>query len=383
MNNKKNEIYLAISFLFTYIAMALPIGYIQTYLAFLGYDATERGWMFAAGAITTMIFQFIAGYCCDVLKSDKKIFNVTMLLIIIATYITFNYTEKIFFFHLLFVAVVIGLNRTVFVVQDTWCIETQESTKRNFGPIRSLGSIGWMIGNTLGAYLIVNIGYHSIGLVFCILGVINVLFTMVMQDAQKVADNDQRITLNSLKALFKNRKYTLIVFIFLVINIIAAADIYTVVDKMIAIGADEVLIGQRQTFQAFSELPLFFLGTVLIKKFGDYKLMLFGTIMFIVKFIAYSYVDTPQLMILVALLQGLTYPLTMITSKTMVDANTPSMMRSSGQAVASAVYVGGSLLITPILSSLLSSTIGIDNTLRFFAASGFIAVYLAYWYQKS
>lgn len=383
MKVTKNELMLAVSFLSAFVAFALPYGYMQTYLIYVGYNGVERGYILAGSAFIAIVLQFIAGYLCDYFRTDKKIFNIGMLMLMISTYLMFMVTDQQFWFHFLFVSLVGGLCRSIMVVQDAWCLETDETCKNHYGPLRSLGSIGWMIGSTLGAWIIASYGYAALGTVFCVMGVVNILITMFMQDAIKVEkENKEKISMADIKLLFSNKKYIIIVLIFLVINMIAAADQYTVVDKMYALGADETLVGQRWTIQAFTELPLFFAGAWLIKKFGDYKLMVFGAIMYIVKFLAYGVVQTPELIIVAACLQGVTYPLIMITSKTLVDVNTPVQIRASGQTIASALYLGIALLATPIIASFLNELVGIDYTLYIFAFSGVIALILAFIYKR-
>ena len=174
----------------------------------------------------------------------------------------------------------------------------------------------------------------------------------------------------------------IIVLIFLIINIIATADTYTMVDKMLVLGADEGMIGARWSIQAFTELPLFFAGGYLLKKFGDYRLMMFGTIMYIIRFLLYAVVQSPEMLIVVSLLQCVTYPLIMITSKTLVDDTTPPELRASGQTIASAFYVGVSLLIAPVLSGILADAFGLDLTLAIFGLSGVLAIALGSVYKK-
>ncbi|MEF9968707.1 MAG: MFS transporter, partial [Longicatena sp.] len=133
---------------------------------------------------------------------------------------------------------------------------------------------------------------------------------------------------------------------------------------------------------AFTELPLFFAGGYILKKFGDYKLMVFGTFMYIVRFILYAVVQSPELLIAVSLLQCVTYPLIMITSKTLVDDTTPVELRASGQTIASAFYVGVSLLIAPIMSGFLANAFGLDMTLLIIGLTGILALMLCSVYKK-
>lgn len=372
---------LCLLYFVSFISFALPYGYMQTFLVYVGYDVVERGIILSGCAVVAILVQFFAGYLCDKYKTDKLFYNLILIVFVISTYVMYRVTDMNFFLHLIFISLVGGLFRTIMAVQDAWCLETDDDCKNNYGPIRAFGAVGWMIGSPIGAWVISTYGYPSLGLVFAVLSIFNIAITFFMQDAVK-QEKKEGIHFSDLKLLIKDKKYVIIVLIFLIINIIATADTYTMVDKMMALGADEGMIGARWSIQAFTELPLFFAGGFLLKKFGDYRLLVFGTIMYIIRFLLYAVVQSPELMIAVSLLQCVTYPLIMITSKTLVDDTTPVELRASGQTIASAFYVGFSLLIAPVLSGFLADAFGLDLTLAIFGLSGLIAIFLCGVYKK-
>lgn len=379
--SKKNILKLCLLYFVSFVSFALPYGYMQTFLAYVGYDVVERGVILSGTALVAILVQFFVGYLCDKYKTDKKFYNLLVVIFVISTYVMYQVTEMNFFLHLIFVSLVGGLFRSVMAVQDAWCLETDDECKRNYGPIRAFGAVGWMLGSPLGAWVIAEFGYPSLGIVFAGLSLFNVAITFMMQDAQK-HEKESGLKFNDLKLLMKDRRYVVIVLIFLIVNVIATADTYTMTDKMMALGAKENLVGARWSIQAFTELPLFFAGGYLLKKFGDYKLMVFGTIMYIIRFLLYAVVQSPELLIVVSLLQCVTYPLIMITSKTLVDDTTPIELRASGQTIASAIYVGVSLLIAPAMSGFLANALGIDMTLTIIGLSGILALILCRFYKK-
>ncbi|MEG0329910.1 MAG: MFS transporter [Longicatena sp.] len=383
MNTKKykNQIMLSVLYFVSFISFALPYGYMQTFLVYVGYDVVERGIILSGTALVAIVVQFFVGYLCDKYQTDKKFYNIMVVIFVITTYVMYQITDKNFFLHLIFISLVGGLFRSVMAVQDAWCLETDDHCKTNYGPIRAFGAIGWMIGSPIGAYVIAQYGYSSLGIVFAVLSIFNIGITMFMQDATKHVKSEG-IKFSDLKRLVQSKRYVVIVLIFLIVNIIATADTYTMVDKMLALGADETLVGARWSIQAFTELPLFFAGGYILKKFGDYKLMVFGTFMYIVRFILYAIVQSPELLIAVSLLQCVTYPLIMITSKTLVDDTTPVELRASGQTIASAFYVGVSLLIAPIMSGFLANAFGLDMTLLIIGLTGILALMLCSVYKK-
>lgn len=88
------------------------------------------------------------------------------------------------------------------------------------------------------------------------------------------------------------------------------------------------------------------------------------------------------MMIVVTLMQCITYPLIMITSKTLVDDTTPKHLRSSGQTIASAFYVGVSLLVTPVIAGAMVNAMGADMTLLLIGLSGIIPLGLGLLYKR-
>lgn len=382
MKINKNMGMLFILYFMSFLAYALPYGYMQTFLAYVGYDVLERGMILSGCALVAIVLQFFVGYLCDKFKTDKLFYNVLIALFALSSYVMYSITEKNFFIHLIFISLLGGLERSCEAVQDAWCLETDEHCKNNYGAIRAFGAIGWMIGSPIAAWIIENKGYEMIGVVFAGLCVINVIITFFMKDATKVEKKEGKISFEDVKKLLLNKRFLLVTAMFLIVNIIAMADNYTVVDKMLALGASESLIGARWSIQAFMELPLFFAGGWLLKKFGDYKLMIFGTIMYVIRFILYALVQTPQLMIVVSLLQAVTFPLIMITSKTLVDGATPVELRASGQTIASSIYIGVSLLIAPTLAGMVASFVGLDMTLAVFGLCGLLVLVLGSMYKK-
>ena len=379
--DRRNVVLLCGFYFLSYLAFVLPYGYMQTFLESVGYDVVERGVILSGTAVVAIVTQLFAGYLCDKYHSDKCFFNLSLIIFVLAALVMYQVSEKSFYLHLIFMSLVGGMFRTTMAIQDSWTLQTSETCRNNFGPIRAFGAIGWMIGSPIGAMIVEHYGYASLGYVFAGLAVLNILLTMMMQDAVKV-EKSGGIHIGDLKELLLNRKYIIVVLIFLFINVIATADIYTTVDKMMNLGAKEGMIGARWSIQAFTELPLFFAGTWLLKKFGDYKLMMFGTFKYILRFIAYSLVQSPEMMIVVTLMQCITYPLIMITSKTLVDDTTPKHLRSSGQTIASAFYVGVSLLVTPVIAGAMVNAMGADMTLLLIGLSGIIPLGLGLLYKR-
>ena len=115
----------------------------QTFLEYVGYDVVERGIILSGTAVVAIITQFFIGYLCDKYKTDKKFFNLCLIVFVLSTLVMYQVTQRNFFLHLIFISLVGGMFRTTLAVQDTWTLETSETCRNNFGPIRAFGAIGW------------------------------------------------------------------------------------------------------------------------------------------------------------------------------------------------------------------------------------------------
>ena len=71
---------------------------------------------------------------------------------------------------------------------------------------------------------------------------------------------------DDLKDLLSNRRYLLLVLIFLLIYMAGTADQYTVVDKLLQIGGSTADVGWKWSIQSFCEFPLFLAGGWLLSK---------------------------------------------------------------------------------------------------------------------
>ena len=368
-------------YFFANIFYVFPYVFLQPFLGELGYDVVERGVLLSSCAVVAIISQFFVGYLCDRYRTNKKFYIAIVAVLMFAAVLLYSQTEKNFAFHLILVASISGLMRTLMAIQDAWCLEIDNDTKRFYGPIRSFGSFGWMIASPLVSIFIGRYGYIS--LVYCTLaaGFFIMGESLLVKDASKIESIDP-VRAEDVKKLFSNRSYLLIIMIFLVMFIMDTANGYTVIDKMMYLNSSDQLISWRWSIQAFVELPAFLMGTYLLKRFGEYRMMMFAAVMFVAKFILFAIVQTPEQLIIVTLLQSVSFPLLLISSKIMVDKVTPVNLKSSGQTIVSSLSNGTSLLLTPIISGIMISSLGVDSTLLVFAAFGIVALLLGYRLKK-
>ncbi len=371
-------------YLYTIIFLGLSMTNTQIipFLTYVGYNPVERGMILSSIAIVAIIGQIIIGYLCDKYSTIKKFYHGLLFIFIILNGILYFISEEVFFIHLLLLGFAGGLFRIIAGLVETWTLEINENVKENFGLIRAFGALGWAIGAPLTSLLIDNFGYRIIGLSFAIVSMFSLLFSLNTPDASKIETN-QKLKVSDIKILLKNRNYVILLGMLIMVNLVFAADMYTVIDKMVFLGANSSQIAFKWSFQAILELPLFFLGFVLLKKVGAKKMLIFSIFMYIIRFVLYTIATTPFQIIMISGLQAFTFPVLMIAQKVLVAEESPIQLKSTGQMFALSMYGGLSALLTPIISGNLIALLGFDITLLIFSVSLFIPLYLSIKYYIS
>ncbi|MCR0265853.1 MFS transporter [[Clostridium] innocuum] len=345
------------------------------FLSKLGYTVVQRGYILAANAVVAIVGQFLFGYLCDRFQKVKVFFLAAYLLLTASSFAMFLVEHQTFWYHLFTVALMGGMVKVIMGLDETWMLEVDQE---NYGRLRASGALGLTIGSPIAGFLVHRFHYTSVLISLGIVSVILCWLIIKAKDADK--KKGERIKMESVQQLLKNRGYLLLVFIYLLVYMIGTADQYVVIDKMLDIGGNSTAVGIKWALQSFMEVPLFLFSAKILARFQTKTLLYFGTLMYGIKFLLYGISFQPWMIILTAALQLVTLPIIMLTSKVLIKEITPEKLFSSAQMFAMAVFIGVSGLITPLITSYLSKAFGYDWTLYIVAAFSIIPLLLIFYY---
>lgn len=353
-----------------YFAFASISVYMIPFLKQIGYDAWQRGVIFSGMALASMVMQWIAGYVCDKYHTTKKTFILTHIVMIVAAFFCYRYTQKDFWMHAFLIAAMGGLYKLNYNLLDSWSLLCSVHTANKFGSMRALGAIGFAVGTFLTSMLIGQQDYSITPYIVLIATLIGLLFCLRIPEAKK-EKGWYRIRRQDFKELFETKSYVTLIYIFLLINIVGTADQYTTVDKLMYLAATKTEIGWKWAIQSLSEVPIFLVSVWLLKKIGGYRMMLIGMVFYIIKFIGYGVVSSVRGVLWITTMQTITYPLITLSSRTLFAsiAQHHPHVKTSTQLIASSITLGVSALITPLLCGFLMTTFGHDMTLYILAIS--------------
>ncbi|MGN1399635.1 MAG: MFS transporter [Erysipelotrichaceae bacterium] len=376
----RREYLFCVTYFFTYIAQAISYCQLVSYLTSLGYSASQRGYMFALGAIVGMAAEFYIGYLCDKNKTIKRyvfIIYPIYAVVVSAIYLTDFYCLPL---HLL----IVGANQLLFHanmgVVDSWVMESGEHCKESFGAIRAFGSLGWVVGSYIVSDIVSRIGYRYIGIFYSVMVVLICVVCHFIDDAVK--SDTVKIQISDVKQLFANKKYIALILAFFGTFMMQNSLDYVIVDKLNILNASAKQVGYYWMIIGLVELPLMFLGNRVAKKLGFSNILLFAVIVYGIRFLLYGFSNSVSSVMLISIMQSITFPLIQIASKHLIDYETPSHLKSSGQLIGLSLYSSTSALFAPLLVGFLEDSFNINITMFVIGLFSIFAVVFVMVYKS-
>jgi len=368
-------------YLLVFMAEAISYCLMMTYLITLGYSTMQRSIVFAVMAIVGIGGQIVFGYECDRRHVLKPMVFAVYILYAAATAGYYLYPGHVFAVHLVLAALTGALMRISEGLLDSWVLESSPECRDHYGLIRAQGSLGWALGAPLAALIVNRLGYPMLSIGFFIIIALQLGLAAFIPEAHK-AEAAVRLTLKDVQRLLAGRRFRLIVEILFFMFVVAMTCNYAVIDKMAALQATEAQVSMVWSVQAAVEVPMFLLGDRLGDRFGLMGLLRFAAVALGIRYILYGLAIDVTQMILIAGLQFFTFGIMIIAAKRLVDRETPTELKTSGQQLAMAIYDGGALLLAPLLSGGLETAFGTDIALIAIGAVTVIPLVLSVYYSR-
>lgn len=360
----------------SYFLCAIGTTQIIPYISYLGFDASQKSYMLSMIAIVTILLQICSGYISDKLKKIKILFLIVYGIYIISNILLFKIVGSDFLLYLGLVGLVGGCYRCSQGLLDSWLVQL---TKSNFSNVRAYGALGWGIGSILLAYLIDTYGFDVIVYILMFIGVISFLLGLCIGDSKR---EKARLSFSDVRIIVNNKKYMLFVCIVFLLYSLGCADMYIVVDKILEIGGNKWIVGMKWGLQSLFEIPILLIGDRLLKRFGVIRLMIFASIMFILRFLLYAWIQIPTYFLYASVLQLVTFPIVVFCSREEFDRLIDEKLKTTAQMFAMSIYMGVSLFIMPILCNALVNMFGYDVSLMLISSFSIITLLLLCLYKK-
>jgi MFS transporter, PPP family, 3-phenylpropionic acid transporter len=226
--------------------------------------------------------------------------------------------------------------------------------KEMYGRIRLGGTIGFGVAAFLAGALIQNYGLK---VAFWGGAALFFLALIVSQKFVHSPLHNGSSNGGGVRTLLRERRW----FFFLVLAFagglgMAAANNY-LFSFLKELGANETTMGFTLTLGTVSEMPVLFFGNRLIQRFRANGLLLLATVVTGFRFLLYAGSGTPDLILILQLLNGLTFPAMWIAGVAYADENAPGELSATAQGLFSAMVFGfgsavGGFIGGPLIESM-------------------------------
>ena len=219
-----------------------------------------------------------------------------------------------------------------------------------YGRIRLGGTIGWGIFAQIAGILFNLYGLKILFFIFAGLSLVNFFVSQKLTFGHVAPDTKR----SSVRVLLTSRRWVF----FLVSAFLGGLGAFTVAAYLSPylqeLGANGQQIGFAFTIATVTELPVFFFGNRLVRRFGSYGLFLISLALIGIRSLLLAAANTLSLAILVQALGGMIFPAMWSAGVAYADEHAPAGLKATAQGLLGAVsfgigsavagFVGGPLL---------------------------------------
>ncbi|GAE37374.1 MFS transporter [Halalkalibacter akibai] len=306
------------------------------YLKDLGLTTEEIGFLLAMGAVIAIIGQPFFGYVSDRIQSTKKVLISVM---VCSLFVSFFYFSVQSFIMLLILFIVLNFFQSSSgPLIENITITYSKKHNKNYGLIRLWGDVGVGAAAVILGALISIVGIQYLGVMYAIILLMAIAVGLFLHDGRK--KSTVPISLRSVGRLLKNREYVwfLLISLFIFTTHRLNDSLFTI--YLSDIGATETQVGFAWMLATFASAPLFVIMSRLLRKYKEMTLIVIASFLYVVRWLLYGFSGDPTVLITLQLLNGITFPLFIVSALFFVTKIIPDEMAATGQTIFIAVIVG-------------------------------------------
>jgi MFS transporter, PPP family, 3-phenylpropionic acid transporter len=343
-------------FLF-YFLMFAGVAFFSPFLVLyyqeLGFSATQIGLLTGVTPLITLVSAPLWTGLADATQRHRLVMTVTLLLCIVALWL---FPLARLFIPVALIAILLNSALApVTAFADSATMFMLGAGKGLYGRVRLGGTIGFgLLAPIAGAVV------QNYGLKLAFWGG-SILFFLALIAGQKLTHSRVRRETSlrgNLRGLLADRRWLLFLALAFAGGLSVAVNNNYFFPYMKELGAPESMMGVALSIATLSELPVLFFGNRLLGRFNAYGLLVLAMVVTGLRLLLLAATGNPNLVLLIQLLGGLTFPAMWIAGVAYADERAPAGMAATAQGLFGAMVFGFGAAVGGVSGSLLLATIG-------------------------
>ncbi len=224
-----------------------------------------------------------------------------------------------------------------------------------YGRVRLGGTIGWGLFAPIAGALVENyglrIGFWSFSALMLVNFFVSRKFVHNPQEEVSVQPGGMRLLLTS-------RRWVSFLLIAVLGGIGAFSAAAYLFPYMAELGASESTMGLALMISTLTEMPVFFLGHRLVRRFGSYGLLTLTLVLFSVRAFLYAAASAPATVLWIQAFGGMIFPAMWTAGVSYADEHAPAGLKSSAQGIFGAMSFGVGSAVSGFVAGPLLESIG-------------------------
>jgi PPP family 3-phenylpropionic acid transporter len=355
VSRKPSPIFVSAALYFAYyMALGAYMPYINLYYERLGLSGVEIGALAALSVLVSMASVLFWGALADTRQWHRPILRLALVMGIV--FVLLISTAGSFGTLIPFVVAYALFTSPIVPILDSASLEAVEGTRRTYGDLRLWGSVGWVFSSIIVGYVIQQQHIGWLFYAFALLLTPVLLLSFLQGPRRRSAPASVRHGVRELVANYPFALFLLSVFL-LSLTTSAALSFFSI--YLDSIGAGEGSIGLGWAVAAISEIPVMLYSGKIIKRIGSTGLLKIAFIALAVRWLLYSIITDPTLVIILQLLGGISFATYLVGGVTYVSERAPAGLGTTAQSVYNLASFGAGFVAGSLVGGYLYETAGV------------------------
>lgn len=328
-------------YIFYYAAVGIYLPFLPLFLAHSNLDSLQIGFLMSVGPLTSIFAQAAWGTLADRYHRRKEFLLAALALTALVSFsLSFGQGVPIFAFLLFLYAL---MNSAITPLSDAIVLNTLDDRK-NYGKIRRWGSFGFALTAAFGGWIFSHLDIAWFGTVEGVILIASLFWAKSLPNPRSTMQNVS-LAHSPLSSIMNTPG--LPIFLMVTFLLMVPYNAYTAFFgwHMQTLGASRWWIGLGWMISALSEMLVFSVGSLWLKRFRPQQLIILAGFIFALRWATYSFLENYQLIIFLQITQSLSFALFYLAGVEYLNVLLPSYLQGSAQAAFNAVSFGMSAMV--------------------------------------